>query len=218
MSRIARVVVPGVPHHVIQRGNRRQKVFFSEADMGKYLRIFEDQADRCGLAVWAYCLMDNHVHFVIVPAREDSLAKGMGETHRRYTRMIHFREGWRGYLWQGRFLSFPMSDEHVYRVLRYVEMNPVRARMAGKAEEYKWSSARAHVEKKRDRILSKFSFIEAIEDWRKYLMEESEEDVKVIREHSFRGRPWGGDDFIRQLEKQTGRMLRKQKPGPKRRS
>ena len=110
MARLARVVVPGVAHHVTQRGNRRQPTFFQEDDYRAYLDLLGQWCGRCGVEVWAYCLMPNHVHLIVVPESEDGLRRGLGEAHRRYTRRINFREGWRGHLWQGRFASFAMDE------------------------------------------------------------------------------------------------------------
>ena len=109
MARMARVVAVGEPHHVIQRGNRRQNVFFKDGDKQEYLNILNLQSKLFALEVWAYCLMDNHVHLIVVPKEEESLVKAIGETHQLYTRMINFRERWRGYLWQGRFKSVPLG-------------------------------------------------------------------------------------------------------------
>ncbi len=109
MARLARVVVPGVAHHVTQRGNRRQVTFFNDDDYVEYLSLLGEWCGRCAVEVWAYCLMPNHVHLIVVPDSEDGLRRALGETHRRYTRRINFREGWRGYLWQGRFGSFAMG-------------------------------------------------------------------------------------------------------------
>ena len=104
MARMARIAVPGLPYHVTQRGNRRQPVFFCDGDYHTYLHLLKAQNLRWGLQVWAYCLMPNHVHLIVVPDSEQSLARGLGETHQRYTRYINFREGWRGYLWQGKIV------------------------------------------------------------------------------------------------------------------
>ncbi len=102
MARIARVVVPGVPHHVTQRGNRRQKTFFSDEDYEVYIELMAEWCAARGVEVWAYCLMPNHVHLVAVPESEDGLRRAIGEAHRRYSRRVNFREGWRGHLWGGR--------------------------------------------------------------------------------------------------------------------
>ena len=107
MARIARVVVPNLPHHIVQRGNRRQRVFFAEIDYEAYLSLAAEWCGKFGVEIWAYCLMPNHVHLIAVPSTEESLGKAIGEVHRRYTRMINFRKKWRGYLWQGRFASYP---------------------------------------------------------------------------------------------------------------
>ena len=169
MARFARVVIPDVPHHVIQRGNRRQKVFFSDKDKTVYLELMKRFGCKAGLKIWAYCLMDNHVHFIVVPVGAESLAGGFGEVHRRYTRMINFRENWRGYLWQGRFNSFPLDESHLYAAVRYVEQNPVRAGLVIKADDYPFSSARSHVLKSPDSLCSDFFMLHEIRDWANYL-------------------------------------------------
>ena len=127
MPRIARTVIPGVPHHVTQCGNNRQDVFFVNDDHRVYLSFLREQAARFGLRVLGYCLMTNHVHLIAVPETPEGLRRAMGEAHRRYTRRVNFREGWRGHLWQGRFGSSPMDERHTVAALRYVERNPVRA-------------------------------------------------------------------------------------------
>jgi putative transposase len=127
MARLARVVAPGLPHHVTQRGNRRQKTFFSPADYRLYRSLMAEWCGREGVEIWAYCLMPNHVHLIAVPEREDALQRAIGEAHRRYSRAVNLREGWRGHLWQGRFASFPMDQDHLLAAARYVELNPVRA-------------------------------------------------------------------------------------------
>ena len=169
MARTARVVVPGSPHHIVQRGARLMKVFFSEADKNNYLKILNNQALRFGLKIWAYCLMDNHVHLVAVPEVENSLAQTMCQTHSRYTREINFREGWRGHLWQGRFFSSLLDESYLYAAVRYVEQNPVKAGLVQKAEDYHWSSARSRVYKTSDPVLSDFFLTEQIEDWSIFL-------------------------------------------------
>ena len=199
-ARMARIVVSGLPHHVIQRGNRRQKVFFNDDDRKEYLKILEGQTKEYHISIWAYCLMENHVHLIVVPSQPGDLAKAIGETHKRYTRMINFREGWRGYLWEGRFKSFVLDEKYVYAAIRYVERNPVRAKIVQKAEGYPWSSAKAHVQKKRDPLLSDFYLLEELEDWSDYLrQEDQEEDLKLFRRHGSVGRPLGRPEFLRML-------------------
>jgi len=216
MARIARVVIPGYPHHIIQRGNRRQRVFFSDNDKKSYLDFLRIYAKQAGIAIWGYCLMDNHVHLIAVPDTEESLAAGLAETHRRYTRMINFREGWRGYLWEGRFKSFSLSQNHLLATLRYIERNPVRAGIVSRAEEYKWSSARAHVYSIKNSLLSDNFIISDIKDWRAFINQENDEnEANVFIKHANTGRPLGDSRFISEVERITGRNLRKQKSGPK---
>jgi putative transposase len=216
MPRIARIVVPDYPHHIIQKGNRGQRVFFSDLDKDIYIKLLHKYSKKAGIAYWAYCLMDNHVHLVAVPKTEDSLRRGIGEAHRNYTNLINSRENWRGYLWQGRFLSYPMDEKHLLAAVRYIEMNPIRAGLVKRAEDYHYSSAGAHVSKAKDPLLSENYLLSEIADWAIYLTQpENESEVQSFIRHARTGRPLGDELFLAQLEKITGRILRKRKPGPK---
>ena len=216
MARIARVVVPDIPHHIIQRGNRRQNVFFSDEDKWAYLKLLKQYAGEAGVSFWAWCLMDNHVHFIGVPSHERSFHHAFGETHRRYSRMINFRNGWRGYLWQGRFGSYPLSEQHLYAACRYVELNPVHAGIVRQAEDYPWSSAKAHILKIKDPLGCDGFLNDEITDWRDYLYSsEDQKMMKIVEQHARTGRPLGDETFVKKLESLTGRVLRKLKPGPK---
>ena len=215
MPRTARVIIPGIPHHVIQRGNRRQSVFFNDQDRIEYLRILKEQGQRFSVSFWAYCLMDNHVHLIAVPDTKDSLAQAIGQTHRQYTRRINFREGWRGYLWQGRFASYPLDETYVYAAVRYVERNPTRAGIVQKAEDYLWSSAKAHVHKIKDPLIDDCFLVDEIKDWSQFLLKESEENKAQIEMHARTGRPLGSGEFIKKMEMAFNRILHKRKPGPK---
>ena len=200
MARMGRIVAPLMPHHVVQRGNRRQEVFFGEEDRIVYLRILQEQSQKNQVKIWAYCLMSNHVHLIAVPEGESGLAKAIGETHKRYTRKVNFREGWRGYLWEGRFKSFVLDEKYVYAAVRYVERNPVRVKIVQRAEDYRWSSALAHVQRRKDPLLSDFYLMEEIEDWSEYLREEEEqEDLKLLRRHGSVGRPLGRPEFLKKF-------------------
>jgi len=218
MARISRVVVPGLPHHVVQRGVRRMDVFFSDADRWEYLKQLAELGQRCGVSYLAWCLMTNHVHLIAIPAEEDSLARGIGEAHRRYTRYINFREGWRGYLFQGRFHSFPLEDTYLLAAVRYVLTNPVRAGIVDKPWDYPWSSARWFVgQVEYDPLAVQSEMLVDITDRRSFLLRE-EDSLSEFRKHASTGRPLGSDSFLEHLEQQTGRVLRRRKPGPKTRS
>ncbi|MBF0483255.1 MAG: transposase [Candidatus Omnitrophica bacterium] len=216
MSRIARVEALGYPHHVIQRGNRNQNVFFSDQDKETYLKILKINKDIFGFEIWSYCLMDNHVHLVVVPNKESGMIMGIAETHRMYTRMINFRYGWRGYLWQGRFKSFVMDENYLFETVRYIEMNPVKARVKRKAEEYNFSSAKAHLTGSFDEILDDFYLLRKIKNWQQYLnLGVSEDAILKMKESELTGRPLGSDDFLKNLGTFLGREFIKRKPGPK---
>lgn len=216
MPRIARVVVPGLPHHIIQRGNRRQPVFFSDDDRKVYLDYLCMYAKPAGINIWAYCLMDNHVHIIAVPKQGTSFADGFSESQKRYSRRINFRENWRGHLWEGRFKSYPLSEAHLHAAIRYVERNPVRAKIVKHAWEYPWSSAKTHVEKINDKIVDSNFVSDEIKNWAGYLSGEDDgSDLTLLRSHCNTGRPLGDKSFIDSLEKITGRKLHQQKPGPK---
>jgi putative transposase len=160
--------------------------------------------------------MDNHVHLIAVPESVDSLSKGIGEAHKKYTSMINRREGWKGYLWQGRFLSYPLDRIYLLAAVRYVEMNPVRSGLVKKAEEYQWSSAKAHVYRMKDLLLTDEQLLDEIGDWKTYLSGFDDCDIETkVQKHSATGRPLGNKQFIIDLEKLTGRSLKKGKPGPK---
>ena len=221
MARIARVVVPDMPHHVTQRGNRRQEVFFNESDYLAYLSLLQAWFGRYGVRVLAYCLMPNHVHLIVVPPSEDALSRAVGEAHRRYTRRVNFREGWRGHLWQGRFASFVMDEPYLLAAARYVERNPVKARLARRAEDWPWSSAAAHVDGRRKDVLAEGAWLGErtagwVCTWRDYLADGDDEDLaKSLRRHENTGRPLGEGAFVRKIGHLLGRDLVPKKPGPK---
>ena len=217
MARLARVVIPGIPHHITQRGNRRLPTFFCEDDYTTYLKLMSHWCKERGVEIWAYCLMPNHVHLIAVPKTEEGLRLAIGEAHRRYTRHVNFREGWRGHLWQGRFASFVLDEPYLLAAARYVELNPVRARLAIAPSEYRWSSVKAHLKGKDDLLVKVSPLLKIAGNWRRLLTSAvSEEDLKLFREHERTGRVIGEEDFQKRLEKKLGRVLRRQKPGPKR--
>jgi putative transposase len=216
MARLARVVVPGLPHHVTQRGNRRQETFFSDADYRLYRNLMAEWCEREGVEIWAYCLMPNHVHLIAVPESAEALQRAIGEAHRRYTRAVNLREDWRGHLWQGRFASFPMDQDHLLAAARYVELNPVRARLKRRPDSYRWSSARAHLDGRDDGLVKVAPLLEMVPDWASFLAGGlTGEQAEAFRRHERTGRPLGGDSFMAKLERKLGRSLARRKPGPK---
>ncbi len=216
MARLARVVAAGLPHHVTQRGNRRQTVFFGEGDYAHYIELLAEGCRAAGTAIWAYCLMPNHVHLILVPRDPDGLRAALGEAHRRYTRHVNFRENWRGYLWQGRFASAPLDEAHLLACARYVELNPVRAGLKRRARDWKWSSARAHLAGADDHLVKAGPLLKLVPDWAAFLRQGlADDDRDAIRRAERTGRPLGSDRFTRRLEKKLGRPLARGKPGPK---
>jgi len=221
MARMARVVVPGYPHHVTQRGNRRQVTFFCDDDYQTYIELMAEWCEECKVEIWAYCLMPNHVHLIAVPDDEDGLRLAIGEAHRRYTRHINFREGWRGHLWQGRFASFVMDDNHLLAAARYVELNPVRAKIVRKPHRYRYSSARGHLQGRDDRLMTASPLLEMIPDWSRFLSSAVDpQDQESLRSHERTGRALGSKQFISKLERLLGRPLHPRKGGrpPKKRN
>jgi len=216
MARLARVVAPGVPHHVTQRGNRRQQTFFSDDDYQVYLDLLSERCALAGVEIWAYCLMPNHVHLIAVPSSEEALRQGIGEAHRRYTRHVNFTKGWKGYLWQGRFASFPMDETHLLAAARYIELNPVRAGICRSAEEYPWSSVHLHKTGKNKGVFKARPLLDIVGSWRDFLGAGlTEKELAELRGHENTGRPAGSENFIKELENRLGRQLQKGKPGPK---
>ena len=217
MPRIARICIPSVPHHVIQRGNNRQDIFFVDDDRRYYLMLLREHLTKHAIKVRGYILMTNHIHVIAVPHQEDSLAKAFGRAHYLYTRYINRLHDRIGHLWQNRFSSSPMDEAYSYKALRYIELNPVRAKMVRHAEDYKWSSAAAHLDGKDP------SGLLDLEDWkssgwRQHWKEELHRkdnpgEIESFRLHVRTGRPLGTDSFISKLETMTGRRLRAEPVG-----
>lgn len=201
---------------MVQRGNRRQPVFFSTADYKAYLYLMATYCRQERVEVWAYCLMTNHVHLVAVPENEQGLARAIGEAHRRYTVRVNQRENWRGYLWQGRFSSYPLDETYLLAAVRYVELNPVRARLVERPWQYAWSSAAAHARKRNDVLAKVKPMLGRVADWREYLStEEDSTDAELVRRHLRTGRPLGSPEFVESLEARIGRALAPRKRGPR---
>lgn len=170
------------------------------------------------IEIWAWCLMPNHVHLVAVPHTKEGLASAIGEAHRRYTRRINFREKWKGHLWQERFASFPMDEQYLLTTARYIEMNPVAAKIVEDPDNNRWSSVHAHLAGEDDELTNVAPLLELVPDWRSFLKLTSLDEVDLLHLHERTGRPLGKGGFIDKLEIELGRILRPQKPGPKKKA
>jgi putative transposase len=216
MSRIARAVVPGLPHYVTQRGKRRGKVFLEEGDYALYRDLLAERCKTLGVEVWGWCLMPNQVHLILTPRRDDSLARAVGETHRRYAAFINARARQTGPLFQGRFSSAVLDEEHVLAALRMVSLNPVRAKLARRARDWRWSSARAHLNGIDDGLTKRGAVLARAADFKSLLAGPAPEELfDALRRAELTGRPLGSAAFVTRLEKRLGRPLRPQKRGPK---
>lgn len=210
------MVVPGIPHHITQRGNRREDVFFEDDDRQHYLQLLLEYAARHGLKTVAYCLMSNHVHLVSIPERADTLGSVFRPVDLRYTQYINWSHRISGRLWQGRFFSCALDEEHFWAAIRYVERNPVRAGIVRKAVDYPWSSAAAHCGLRSDAIVSALPAPVRVrtEDWSSWLAEkEDEKVVATLRLHTRTGRPAGSKEFVAGLESRLGRRLQPRSVG-----
>jgi len=209
MPRVSRAIAVGYPHHITQRGNYRQTVFTEESDYLRYLDLLASFAPKYDLDIWAYCLMPNHVHFVGVPNRQESLARTFNTVHMLYAQHVNRQRKATGHLWQGRFYSCVLDERHLYAAVRYVELNPVRSGIVTAPQDYAWSSARAHVNKAGDAILSRRCFLtETMTDWARYLgTDDDREAMESVIKETRSGRPCGQEDFVRQMESLLNRQL-----------
>ena len=217
MARLARIVLPGIPHHVTQRGNGRAQTFFSDADYRLYRDLLVKQCRHHAVSILGWCLMPNHVHLILTPPDTDALRGALSRVHRMYAGHIHAREKRTGHFWQGRFGCVAMDEDHLVAAMAYVALNPVRAKLVAKAEDWPWSSVHAYRRpNKRDGVTD----VEATEPYlkaTKQIIKAGEEDArfKTLRQSETIGRPIGNYDFLRQAEKQVGRTIKPGKRGPK---
>jgi putative transposase len=216
LPKFRRLVVPGYPHHVTQRGVRRQTTFFEAGDYRAYLSLAVELLKDSDLRIYAYCLMPNHMHAVVVPGDEISMSRYFATLHRRYAKRTNALHGWKGHLWQERFYSVPMNSAHTFSAMRYVELNPVRSGLVGSAEDWPWSSAMGNLGLRRDPLIDRDSLRHLVTDWRSYLAEKPRaEELDGIRNQTKTGRPAGDAQFIGKLEALTGRRIQPKRPGPK---
>jgi putative transposase len=218
MPRRARVVLPDLPYHITHRGNRGANTFLSPEDRITYIEWLVEYTERYEMEVWSYCLMDNHVHFIAVSRLITSLSFTFRALEGRYAQRMNRKHDWKGHLWQGRFYSAPLDERHLWIAVRYVELNPVRAGLVEVAEDYPWSSARAHCNGATDPLLSPSSpFPGPIDDWSRWLKSGiNEEEAKELRSKTYKGEPFGSNLFVKRLEAALGRPLRiKERGRPK---
>jgi putative transposase len=212
MPRLARRVFAGLPHHVVQRGNRREDVFFCDADRSTYLDWMRQYCDEARVRILAYCLMTNHVHLVAVPMSDEGLEMALRPLHTRYAMRVNRRRGSKGHVWQGRFFSSTLDESYLWAAIRYVERNPVRAGMVDRAERYRWSSAPAHCGPGADPVLTRdavwLETLRSVDNWPDWLADfDAPVQLDTLRGHVRRSLPCGNEEFVRQLERLAGLPL-----------
>lgn len=217
MARLARVVVPGLPHHITQRGNGGTRVFFEDGDYDLYLKLLKQACVTARVRCLAYVLMPNHVHLILVPKDDDGLRKAMSSVHRAYAGILNTRRKKTGHFWQGRFGCVALDGEHAASALRYVLLNPLRAKLCKKPEQYTWSSARAYLKSRPDGLTDTSYFLQQVPDIATLLVDNpaSEMADDRLRKAETIGRPLGSAAFISRLERKLDRPLKANKRGPK---
>ncbi len=217
MARLARVVVPGLPHHVTQRGNGGARVFFSDDDHALYLKLLTAACVAARVRCLAYVLMPNHVHLILVPKDAEGLSKAMSSVHRAYAGILNARRKKTGHFWQGRFGCVAMDGEHAVTALRYVLLNPVRAKLCKRPEQWQWSSARAYIKQSDDGLTDTADFTQQFPDIASLLADNPEREMAdmLLRRAETIGRPLGNAAFLGKLERKLDRPLKAAKRGPK---
>lgn len=218
MPRRLRDFVPGFSYHVTQRGNRKSTIFIDDTDRRVYRKLLIENCAAQRVRIWAYSLMDNHVHHIAIGDEDRSISRAFQRIHGSFALYFNTRHVKTGHLWQGRFKACVLDEPHLWNAVRYVERNPVRAGIVARAEDYEWSSAAAHCGLREDPVLGRgLPFISEIQDWSAWLSEcERSEDMDFIRERTRTGRPCSSDEFARALEARLGRPQLARKRGPKR--
>ncbi|NQT30274.1 MAG: transposase [Candidatus Saganbacteria bacterium] len=212
MGRLPRIVGVGYPYHVTHRGNNKQKIFFDDYDRNKYLSLLSKYCLEYNLVVLSYCLMPNHVHFIAVPQQPDSLSKTILCAHTQYSRYFGKKLGRSGHAWEGRFYSCILDERHLFSAARYVERNPVRAKMVKKAWDWPWSSAAYHIGEEKDSKLVKGDLFKYIrmeqKDWKEFIKVGGDKEyLETIREYTRRGLPLGDRKFIEKWHRKSGIIL-----------
>jgi putative transposase len=195
MPRAARIVIPGVAHHVTQRGNRQQAIFFGDDDYSAYLNILRIALLRHGTRCLAWCLMPNHVHLMLVPQTVDGLRATLASAHTTYAQRINQQQQASGHLFQGRFASYAMDEAHMMVAARYIENNPVKARMTKSAEDWHWSSARAHIERRDDGLTDIAALGQHLPNWAA-MLRGGLEAAEQVEGALLTGRPMGESEWL----------------------
>ncbi len=215
MPRRIRCVPTGLAHHVTQRGVDRCETFSSEGDRATYLKLVSQNRAEARVRLLGWCLMSNHIHLVAIPELEDSLAVLLRRVHGRYAQYYNARTGRSGHLWQNRYFACPLSPTHLLRALIYVETNPVRAGLVECAEEYRWSSAAAHVSGRDQAGLLDMDWWAREgpgDEWADLLSSAEEECREEIERCTYAGRPFGDDSFVREMSERFGRYWKRGRP------
>ena len=212
MPRLPRIIIEGCPHHITQRGNNKQNTFLEDEDYQTYLEFFEKYREKHNVGVIAYCPMPNHIHISALPTTTNSLAKSFKSCHMRYAQYFNRKYKRVGHLWQCRFYSCPMEEIHLYSTVKYIENNPVRAKLVEKAEDWKWSSARSHlgIEKSIISLLNISKFLNIV-NWKEYLHLDNkkiEKEIETLKRCTYAGKPMGRNEFIENLAKRFGNRVR----------
>lgn len=217
MARLARIVLPGIPHHVTQRGNGRARTFFGDADYQFFRDLLVEHCREHNVSIQGWCLMPNHVHLILAPKDTDGLRAALSRVHRLYAGHVHAREKRTGHFWQGRFGCVAMDEAHLIAAMAYVALNPVRARLVEKAADWRWSSIHAYRSPGKGDGVTDTDAVAPHLDAAMRIVAGGEEDARfdALRRSESIGRPIGNDDFLSRAEKLIGRTLKPRKRGPK---
>ena len=217
MPRSARIVIPGLPHHVTQRGNRRQAIFHSDEDRTAYKQLIAHYCQKSGTVCLAWCLMDNHVHLILQPPTADALRATLAAAHTTYVQRINRLQQCDGHLFQGRFASYPMDHAHLWVAARYVELNPVKAGLVQRAEDWRWSSALAHVSRKADGLTDIAALGDYVSNWSALLARglEAADEHERVESSLLRGLPFGTPEWCNEIAHAYAISLEPAKRGPK---
>ncbi|MEW6594181.1 MAG: transposase [Thermodesulfobacteriota bacterium] len=216
MPRIARIIAPGHPHHITQRGNNRATVFFDDEDRQTYLHLLATYARKHSVLIWAYCLMDNHIHLLAVPETETALARGIGLTNQVYTQYLNRKLARSGRVWQNRFFSCLVGNEqYLWAVARYIERNPLKAGLAKKPKDYRWSSAKAHLTGADGALPGLSSWLAPSERsaYAKFILTADDRMDEALRKATRTGRPFGSAGFVAMLESRLNQTLKPKRVG-----